>query len=495
MSVGTRSTTAIAPAQTEPSGLSFWMERVLVEAEHAGLSLAPDPIHDLRVALRRCRSMAVGYMAIDPDKDWTAMTRAARRLFRRLGEMRDAQVMEEWVRRLGSPDDPVSGAVLVHLEQIRPELENGVVAAIQEFDRQKWTRWARRLKVRSRRIPVAGAVFQLSALGAWEGAYALHKAALRNRSAVSWHRLRIGLKKFRYLVENFLPLQHEEWKNDLKQLQDCLGEFHDLIVFWNLAERIKAFPDEGSRDRWRQILESEKAARVKTYREKMLGDSALWRLWREGLPSQNRLHSLGLAVLQRWASLRGADLGRVRNVRRLALQLYDGLHPGRRSDPFSKSRRVALHAAVILRQIGGIKKSMADAGKSAGELLERLPPLPGFSSDLLRLAVIAAQCSRVKLQDLGEDTLDGIKDEERGDLGKIVGILRLAATLAENSDPPFRRLSVEPRGDCITIHVQDYSEFGALAEKVARSRYLLEYSCQRPVLIRSLSADDSPAQP
>jgi hypothetical protein len=245
-------------------------------------------------------------------------------------------------------------------------------------------------------------------LGAWEEAYSLHKAALRNRSAVSWHRLRIGLKKFRYLVENFLPLQHEEWKSDLKQLQDCLGEYHDLIVFWNLAERIRAFPDERSRDRWRQILESEKAARVKTYREKMLGDSALWRLWREGLPSQNRLHSLGLAVLQRWASLRGADLGRVRNVRRLALQLYDGLHPRRRSDPSSKSRRVALHAAVILRDLGGIKKAKVDAGKSAGEWLERLPPLPGFSTDLLRLAVIVAQCSRVKLQDLGEDTLDGI---------------------------------------------------------------------------------------
>ncbi len=349
-----------------------------MESDRAGVSLAPDPIHDLRVALRRCRSMAAGYMAIDPDKDWVTLTRAARRLFRRLGEMRDAQVMEEWANRLGSPDDPVSGAVLFHLAQNRQELESGVVKALQEFDRQKWTRWARRLKGRTRRIPVAGAVFQLSALGAWEEAYRLHKAALRNRSALSWHRLRIGLKKFRYLVENFLPLRHEEWKDDLKELQDCLGEFHDLIVFWNLAARIRAFPDEQSRDQWRQILENEKTGRLKTYRDKMLGDAALWRLWRDGLPGQSRLHSLALTVLQKWASLQGADLGRVRAERRLALQLYDGLHPRRRSDSSSKMRRVTLHAAVILRGLRGIKKGKADAAKSSGELLERLPPLPGF---------------------------------------------------------------------------------------------------------------------
>ena len=49
-------------------------------------------------------------------------------------------------------------------------------------------------------------------------------------SRVAWHRLRIGLKQFRYTVENFLPERYEIWHSELKSLQDLLGEIHDLDV-------------------------------------------------------------------------------------------------------------------------------------------------------------------------------------------------------------------------------------------------------------------------
>ena len=57
-------------------------------------------MHDLRVALRRCRSMADGMMAMDPDKDWKAMKKAGKRLFQRLGTLRDVQIMMEWIEKL-----------------------------------------------------------------------------------------------------------------------------------------------------------------------------------------------------------------------------------------------------------------------------------------------------------------------------------------------------------------------------------------------------------
>ena len=41
-------------------GLRFWMQRVLEECERVRQDFAADPVHDLRVALRRCRSMADG---------------------------------------------------------------------------------------------------------------------------------------------------------------------------------------------------------------------------------------------------------------------------------------------------------------------------------------------------------------------------------------------------------------------------------------------------
>ena len=82
-----------SPMPTKPdkkkSGLAFWMQRVLEECDRAALNFAPDPVHDLRVALRRCCSIADGIAAIDPDPRWKDMKKAGKRLFRRLGELRD----------------------------------------------------------------------------------------------------------------------------------------------------------------------------------------------------------------------------------------------------------------------------------------------------------------------------------------------------------------------------------------------------------------------
>src|SRR5712691_8234184 len=78
-------------------GFAYWMLRVPEECQRAVSALAADPVHDLRVALRRCRSMADGLMAIDPDPSWKDMKKAGKTLFRSLGELRDVQVMMEWV--------------------------------------------------------------------------------------------------------------------------------------------------------------------------------------------------------------------------------------------------------------------------------------------------------------------------------------------------------------------------------------------------------------
>ena len=101
------------PAQApKVTGLELWMNRVLEQCDHARVDFAPDPVHDLRVALRRCRSVADGLMAIDPDPNWKQMKKAGKLLFSSLGELRDMQVMEEWVHKLDTPDDPVTNALL-----------------------------------------------------------------------------------------------------------------------------------------------------------------------------------------------------------------------------------------------------------------------------------------------------------------------------------------------------------------------------------------------
>lgn len=76
------------------------MTRVLEECEHVSADFSADPVHDLRVSLRRCRAMADGMMAMDPDRDWKSMKKAGKRLFQRLGALRDVQIMMEWIEKL-----------------------------------------------------------------------------------------------------------------------------------------------------------------------------------------------------------------------------------------------------------------------------------------------------------------------------------------------------------------------------------------------------------
>ena len=63
-------TALIKPEKTKPekkeSGLAFWMQRVIEECDSARSAFAPDPVHDLRVALRRCCSIADGVAPLIP---------------------------------------------------------------------------------------------------------------------------------------------------------------------------------------------------------------------------------------------------------------------------------------------------------------------------------------------------------------------------------------------------------------------------------------------
>ena len=89
----------------EKIGLPYWMDQVLEEHSKLGDDLSAEPVHDLRVALRRCILIADVMKDLDPGGDWKSMRKAGRRIFHRLGALRDTQVLTEWVEQLGSPGD------------------------------------------------------------------------------------------------------------------------------------------------------------------------------------------------------------------------------------------------------------------------------------------------------------------------------------------------------------------------------------------------------
>src|SRR3954466_6245906 len=95
-------------SSAKTTGLRYWMLRVLDECEKVSADFSADPVHDLRVALRRCRSMADGMIAMDPDRNWKAMKKGGKQLFQRLGALRDVQIIMEWIDKLHLAAEPGS---------------------------------------------------------------------------------------------------------------------------------------------------------------------------------------------------------------------------------------------------------------------------------------------------------------------------------------------------------------------------------------------------
>ena len=318
---------------------------MLEECDKASQDFAPDPVHDLRVAIRRCRSMADGFLSVDPDPAWKEMKKLGKPLFSSLGELRDVQVMSEWVtslsedRRSGSPHC-CSHSLAPQRERTKGRRARGACS----FDRKRWTALNAKLAKRTEEVPLEGLVFQHLALERWMEAHELHRQALRNRTQVGYHQLRIGIKRFRYTVENFLPQRHEKWAADLRDLQDALGEVHDFDV---LRAMIRAHSEISAeeRERWNKRIAEERQKRLDLYRAKMLGKNSLWHVWRAELPSwaiagesgAGEVADLGFVSRSRSSALGTGQADRAAALR-CALARRRSLHASLSTAAFSKLR-------------------------------------------------------------------------------------------------------------------------------------------------------------
>jgi exopolyphosphatase/guanosine-5'-triphosphate,3'-diphosphate pyrophosphatase len=465
------------------SGLAYWMAQTLKEAGHAEQEFAPDPVHDLRVALRRCRSMAEGLRAIDPDSSWKKMRRMGKDLFSSLGELRDCQVLMEWTQKLGSADDPVVPVFLDYCHTRELALKQNAEAALEHFDRKQWESWALSLSHRSARMRLGSEPFQALALERWAQARRLHNRALRSPSPEAFHRLRIGLKKFRYVIENFLPERHQEWGRGLKRAQDLLGEIHDLDVLKAAAFTAGVLARDEARLRWEQRIEAERSARVDHYLRETSGPDSLWRIWRRGLPRGQEARDAAFKKLEAWASFLDPDVRHSRRVARLALQLHDGLaRIGLIGQGHQRSREL-LQAAATVHEVG---RSTGKRGHhKATQRLVRKVDRP-FSWKRRDLDVIAfvARYHRGALPSRKRNGLPGVPLSQRRMAQRLAGILRLANALDAEHAGTIRRLRVVRPGDFVVVYAQGLNSQSALAERIAGARHLLELSCGLAILVR-----------
>ena len=474
--------------QEKKSGLAYWANRVLEECDKAEAGFAADPVHDLRVAIRRCRSMADGFLSADPDPAWKQMKRFAKPLFSSLGDLRDTQVMMEWVTKLSHADDPIGQALSLALTQKEAEQKVAAQHALSSFDRKRWASLNAHLAKRTDRIPLEGLVFQHLALERWTEARELHRRALRNRSSIGYHQLRIGIKRFRYTVENFLPQRHAKWSKDLRDLQDALGEVHDLDV---LRAMVRDHPDLPAHERlrWQKRIAEERQQRLDLYRRKMIGGHSLWPVWRSALPSGAELEQAAMEKLRTWASSLDPDVSHSARVTRLALQLYDGLCDCRVLAPAGERRRI-LEAAAILHEVGRSKTLDGHGGhqKRGFKMIAKLKPPLGWSDGDIHSVAVLVRYHRGALPVATNSSFVGLTAKRRIDLLPCIGILRLANAFDEAHDEAISSIDIGCQNGVVVVYAEGLQPISKNAEHIARSRYLLETVSRRPIMVRPMPA-------
>ena len=526
-------------SSTKTTGLRYWMLRVLDECDRVAADFKADPVHDLRVALRRCRSLADGMIAMDPDPEWKAMKKAGKRLFQRLGALRDVQIMMEWIEKLhprveqtasvparhdnglvseqapaqaqNAPEpshhDPAD-ALMGILAQRETQEKHEARATLAEFDRKQWRQWSKSLPLRAARIRPGSVVFKHLALERWTTARELHARAMRIRSQVAFHTLRIGIKRFRYIVENFLPAEHKAWSNDLKHMQDLLGEVHDLDVLWATALAAHVFPDEGSRKNWHERIVEERTKRIEEYKEKMCGPDSLWNVWRAGLPQGKQIRDLATRRMKLWAQVLDPDFAHSERVARFALELYDGLvaalliNSSVSTNGAGDELRASLYAAALLHDVGKAKGNKGHH-KISQDLIQKHGTPLGWKEETMRRAAVVARFHCGALPNRSHKALRDLLPPEQRATIELAAVLRLANALDAEHDGRVRRVQIENairekrrvngfvqkpaalgRGQALVLGAEGYAAASQVAQRVAAERYLLETVLRRPVIVK-----------
>jgi len=468
----------------EHRGLAYWMERTLKELEKVRASPDPDAVHDLRVAIRRCRSVGAVMSEVDPDSSWRTMRKLARKLFRQLGALRDTQVLQEWIEHLSEPHDPVRLSLLDSLKKQEAELREASLALAAKFDEKAWRKLERRLQRRSRTVPPDRLAAECLALERLEAARELHAHALRVDKPEAWHALRIGVKRFRYTVEALLPARYAEWGDDLKHIQDLLGEVHDLDVLSTVVKESPAASTEELRARWAGRVANERQRRIERYLELTSGKGSFWQTWRQALPQGRRLDSAAMARLRVTARALDENPSRTSLISRLSLQLFEGLARVHAAPEFqSRENRKLMRAAARLHGIGsGLDAESPE--KAARKFLRELTLPPGWTKEEMELMATVVRYQRGPAPREKHKFFARLPEAGQKTVSALAGIVRLARTLRKcNVDSPIG-LRIEQSPDAVTVYVPGLSDSEQVASRLASGKYLLETFLAKPLILR-----------
>ena len=465
-------------------GLFYWMQRVLKQLETLQSAADKDAVHDLRVAIRRCRSVAAVMRELDPAPAWHQMRSLPKKLFRKLGELRDTQIMDEWVTGHGAENDKLRATLHNFFQEREPKLLQGSLRLASKFDEKSWQRLEGKLRKRARLVPPGSLAAQCLAVERLSEAKDLHHKALRADKPRAWHSLRIGLKKFRYTVESLLPEQYELWSPNLKQLQDILGEVHDLDVLRVIIGQKAAGEPAELQAEWERTIERQRTARLHEYRELAGGKNSVWHEWQQALPRNKRLQLAATARLRVTARASDTHPRRAAQISRLSMALFDALGRAHCAPAFDdENMRRVLRASALLcgLRLRGTSKSPQ---KSAQRFLQQQPAPPSWTRKEWELVASTVRYHRGTEPKSASRAFAKLLEDQQANVRALAGILRLARGLRKSGIEQGVGFRAEKTAAAVLLHVPGLVDSAETAARLAAAKHLLDTYLGKPLILK-----------
>ena len=464
------------------------MSRVLKALRRVHTSTDAEAVHRLRVALRRCRSLAVLMEEVDPHPAWTKMKRVSRKLFRTLGGLRDTQVLEHEVTELASAAGSMRSTLIGILEEREVESRARVLRAVKQFDRKAWKRLAHTLRRRAHVVPPNSLAAQCLVLERFEELLRLHVRAVRTERPRPWHELRIAVKGFRYAVEGLLPARAAVWEGGLQRMQDLLGEIHDLDVLDTFVAKAAAGV---TADSLRHAIAAGRKDRIQQYRLGAQGGAGVLREWKAGLPQGARAEAAATARLGATARAMDSHPRHTVRVSQIALRLFDALAASGPQARFRDDRaRVIVRAASQLHDIRGTRRHKSRE-KSVRDILRALPAPPGWRPDDWEVVRLVVRYHRGTEPKPTHSRFVRLRRSRQDLVRGLAGVLRLARALHRCGATIPSRVRVDETSAGVRLGIPGPIDSRENTARLAAAKHLLEIYLRRPLLIESLRTPGS----
>ncbi len=244
----------------------------------------PDAVHNLRVTIRRLRAIVSLFSELFPRIKTKSFSREMKKLMQPFGNLRDLHIQYDLLtvdfssrRTFLSP----------YLEALSEKIKVGEDALANHIRALKFSSTAQLveeiLSLKKIRLPHKKAIQRIADTGCYYpvsrsilqkylmNCFAYLPLVRKEENEREFHRLRVAVKKLRYLAEILQPLLAEDLPEDelnyLQSLQTVMGETHDRDVVYNSVQEYFAETDPNvlKRTAYRRWLMRIRAVRHKLY--------------------------------------------------------------------------------------------------------------------------------------------------------------------------------------------------------------------------------------